>query len=221
MSSLYLKLSENSGDVGLISQIGEDFQLKNTKLHNKEKPMLINCSLYSLNALLIDSRATEQENRIKNNLQDFNLCGVCGADVETLQVRFEHSLWHKWKPQWTCSSTGFWFQAAHTTNICSSPSSWWSSLPRSEEQRTGLHWGRDRLWWLMGGKEKQHSPPLLFCLSSPQLTWPETSSGCTGGAQHLCPTCQNNVPNFGQHSSVKQRKKTCIPLPVITLINVV
>lgn len=92
MSSLYLKLSENSGDVGLISQIGEDFQLKNTKLHNKEKPMLISCSLYSLNALLIDSRATEQENRIKNNLQDFNLCGVCGADVETLQVRFEHSL---------------------------------------------------------------------------------------------------------------------------------
>lgn len=56
LSSLYLKLSENSGDVGLISQIGEDFQLKNTKLQNKEKPMLISCSLYSLNALLIDSR---------------------------------------------------------------------------------------------------------------------------------------------------------------------
>lgn len=41
-------------------------------------------------ALRLEERASRT---VKKNLKDFDLGWVCGADVETLQVRFKHPLW--------------------------------------------------------------------------------------------------------------------------------
>lgn len=107
---------------------------------------------------------TAQESRIENNLKDFYLGWVCRADVETLQVRFKHPLWNIKTGRVKTSANLQLHQllissSTHKQPIlyitrCSSPSSWSSSLPRSEEQHTGLHW-RKRQTGVIDGERRE------------------------------------------------------------------
>lgn len=57
------------------------YQKKKKKKKNKFRLITANCK-----------KLQETQNEKQAHLQDFNLSRVCGADVETLQVRLEHPL---------------------------------------------------------------------------------------------------------------------------------
>lgn len=85
---LYLELTQDGGDVGLVCKVGQNFQLA----RQKRKRRSYSRRQQKTKKLLFSVQPSTHLWVHLTHLEDLDLGGVCGSDVEAFQVWLKHSL---------------------------------------------------------------------------------------------------------------------------------